>query len=678
MRGLGRFFVLVVSVSTVFVPWDAPALGARSERAPTGYTLIGWNDLGMHCMDGDYSVLALLPPYNVVHAQLLDADGKLVTDAAGVTVSWEAIADADGSINRSSIGKTNFWEWVDELFGTALAEDVGLAGDAMPGAPNAAQTMHFDISQGWFTGEGIPITPIDDAGVENPYPLMRLVARAGNGSVLATSDVVLPVSDEMDCSACHASGSGDDARPAAGWVEDPAPERDFRLNVLRLHDQLESGKVVFLEALDDAGYSAAGLEATVVEELTPILCARCHASNALPGTGLPEVSALTAALHGRHAAVIDPTNGLALDATDNRTSCYRCHPGSETRCLRGAMGAAVADDATLAMQCQSCHGSMLRVGDPARVGWLEQPTCQGCHSGTATDNSGAIRFTSVFEDDGTPRIAANDRFATQPDRPAPGFDLYRFSFGHGGLSCEACHGSTHAVFPSAHENDNVQSADLQGHVGTLVECEACHATMPRTVDGGPHGLHPVGPSWIEDHKEPGEEALANCRSCHGSDDRGTVLSESHSSWTVDAGDYGTKTFWRGFRVGCYACHDGPFSEDRSSNRAAQVQDHVLNVVADQDGSVSLVATDPDGDSLELRIVDQGHHGSVGIAGTRAIYRPDPGFVGTDGFTYAAWDGKTDSNLGSVTVTVEAGSSPDLVFGDDFETGGTSAWSSMVR
>jgi len=31
--------------------------------------LIGWNNLGMHCMDDDYSVFTILPPYNVVDAQ---------------------------------------------------------------------------------------------------------------------------------------------------------------------------------------------------------------------------------------------------------------------------------------------------------------------------------------------------------------------------------------------------------------------------------------------------------------------------------------------------------------------------------------------------------------------------------------------------------------------------------
>ena len=43
-------------------------------------TLIGWNNLGMHCMDADYGVFALLPPYNTLEAQLVDAHGRLLRD----------------------------------------------------------------------------------------------------------------------------------------------------------------------------------------------------------------------------------------------------------------------------------------------------------------------------------------------------------------------------------------------------------------------------------------------------------------------------------------------------------------------------------------------------------------------------------------------------------------------
>ena len=180
--------------------------------------LIGWNNLGMHCMDDDYSVFSILPPFNTVDAQLIDASGKLVRNSASYSVTYEAIADPDGSINSTSVGKSTFWDHSQALFGASLPVDTGLTGKMMPGPSNQPQFLDFNGLMNWFEGLGIPITPIDDAGHSNPYPLMRLTARNTAGSVLATTDVVLPVSGEMNCRACHSSSSGPDAKPAAGWV----------------------------------------------------------------------------------------------------------------------------------------------------------------------------------------------------------------------------------------------------------------------------------------------------------------------------------------------------------------------------------------------------------------------------------------------------------------------------
>ena len=46
------------------------------------------------------------------------------------------------------------------------------------------------------------------------------------------------------------------------------------------------------------------------------------------------------------------------------------------------------------------------------------------------------------------------------------------STGHGGLFCEACHGSTHAEWPAANPNanDNVPATQIQGHTGYIAEC----------------------------------------------------------------------------------------------------------------------------------------------------------------------------------------------------------------
>ncbi len=653
-----------------------PPAGPPVAPLAAHWTLVGWNDLGMHCMDSSYEVFSILPPYNVIHAHLLHPDGSPVLDPAGegIVVTYEGVADPDGSTNRTSIGKTTFWSYVQAFFGVALAPDQGLAGFDMPGAANTPRPMRWDAAPGWFSAEGIPITPRDDEGRRNPYPLMKLTARGPGGALLASTSIVLPVSDEMSCKTCHASGSVAAAQPPSGWVFDPDVERDYRKNVLRLHDDLHLGEPAFQQALATGGYLAGGLLATVTAG-TPILCARCHASNALPGTGQPGLPALTAAVHSLHATVTDPVLGEPMDAATNRSACYRCHPGSTTKCLRGAMGRAVGGDGDLSIQCQDCHGSMSRVGAATRVGWLDQPSCQNCHTGTATHNNGQIRYLTAFDAGGEWRQAVDATFATDADVPAPGFDLYRFSLGHGGLACEACHGSTHAEYPALHRNDNLQSQAVQGHAGVLAECAACHTqTAPADGLGGPHGLHPIGQAWIEGHKLVAEDQPVACRACHGGDSRGTVLSLSQADWTAST-DFGAKHFWRGFRIGCYACHDGPDSEDPSPNHPAAVTDRTLATASGVPAALTLASTDADGDARTLRIVEQPEHGRVGLVGGVATLHPDPGFNGADRFTYAAWDGWTDSNLGVVTVGVEYAGCPlaACIFADGLESGDTARW-----
>ncbi len=631
-------------------------------------TLLGWNNLGMHCMDSDYSVFSVLPPYNTIESQLV-VDGKLVTNGAGYTVTYEAVADANGSFNATAMGKGNYYTFATALFGATLAPEAGLAGWSMPGVSNVPQSMLFEPTNqpaggvftkvNWFRAEGIPLSPYDDAHNKNPYPLMRVIARDAANQPIATNDIVLPVSDEMDCRACHASGTQAAAQPAAGWLWNGLPERDFRLNILRLHDehQFAQHPALYQSALAARGFNSQGLYRGVVADNHPVLCAACHASEALGAPSYETIPPLTASVHSFHAHVQDPILNTTLDHSDNRAACYRCHPGSTTKCLRGVMGGAIAADGDMEMQCQNCHGNMSAVGAPNRVGWFMEPTCQNCHSGTATHNNGQIRYTSVFETNGLPRVPVDSTFATSANTPAPGLSLYRFSAGHGGLQCSACHGSTHAEFPSTHANDNVRNQELQGHAGVMVECTACHVSMSvnsTTAAGGPHGMHPIGPSWVSGHHDFIQGNLAQCQACHGLDSRGTVLSRAQSPRTLTAGfDGGTVTLnlFRGATIGCYSCHNGP-NNDSINNSVPPTVDVVSgNTLNSSPLSLMVTVTPP---TATLRIITQPANGSLGVSNNILTYFPNEGFTGLDSFTYAAWDGAKNSNLATGTVAVAQG------------------------
>ncbi len=625
--------------------------------------ILGWNNLGMHCMDSDYSVFSILPPYNTIEAQLI-VGGKLVTNGSGYTVTYQAVADPGRSFNSTAMGKGNYYSYAAALYGAALAPEGGLAGWNMPGTNNTPQGMLFEQTNqpaegvltpiNWWRAEGIPLSPYDDAHVKNPYPLMRLIARNG-ATVIATNDIVLPVSDEMDCRTCHTSGSVTAAQPAAGWVWDGIQERDFRLNILRLHDEHQFAQhgALYQAALAARGFNPQGLYRGVVADNKPVLCAACHASEALGAPSYGTIPQLTTSVHSFHAHVMDPVTSMSLDSSANRSACYRCHPGSTTKCLRGAMGGAIAADGSMEMQCQSCHGNMNTVGSASRVGWFMEPNCASCHTGTATSNNGQIRYASVFSDsNGTVRVPVNQTFATQPNIPANGISLYRFSAGHGGLQCSACHGSTHAEFPSTHENDNVRNIQIQGHAGVMAECTACHTTMPSTINGGPHGMHPVGSSWVSSHHnvlENGQATRSQCQVCHGTDYRGTVLSRMQADRSLSA--FGTKTFFRGAIIGCYSCHNGPSNDSSNSSTPPSVNFVSGNTLNSVPLNLPVTITPA---SATLRIISQPANGSLGVSNNVLTYFPDAGFTGNATFTYAAWDGAKNSLLATGTVSVAQG------------------------
>jgi hypothetical protein len=325
------------------------------------------------------------------------------------------------------------------------------------------------------------------------------------------------------------------------------------------------------------------------------------------------------------------------------------------------MGAAVAADGSTEMQCQSCHGNMSTVGSSSRVGWIMEPNCQACHVGTATNNP--IRYTSAFDTPGHLRVPTDQTFATTPNTPPTGppslnLSLYRFSIGHGGLQCSACHGSTHAEFPSSHLNDNVRNLALQGHAGVMVECTACHTSMPNTITNGPHGLHPVDNNWALDHGGlfDGTPPLATpqqCQLCHGTDDKGSVLSRALGPRQLNT-KYGVRNLWRGRTISCYDCHDGVNSSNPSPHAPATVTGLSTNTLNSASVAVPLPGTDPAGNPLTFRIVSQPAHGSVAVSANLATFIPEPGFVGTDTFTYAVWNTWVDSNLATGTVSVAQG------------------------
>jgi hypothetical protein len=623
--------------------------GGRVEGASAA--LLGWSERGLNENDGrDYSIFALMPPYSTLHAQLV-MGGKLVTSDAGITVTYEAVADARGSINTTSVAKGNFYENALGLLGVSLPPDAGIAGFGMPGKANTPQSMAFDPTGHVFSAVGIPLTPYDDNGLTNRRPMFRLVARSSGGAVLATTDIAVPVSDGMDCRACHASGAMVEARPNRGWEWECDPVRDYKLNILRRHDDHQLGSPRYDSLLAANGYAADGLHPSAARDGKAVLCLSCHPSNGLPGSGQADMRPLTQVMHLKHGVYLDPDLHRPLNLITNSVACLRCHAGPESEYVRGVHHRSAGADGSFTLQCQNCHGRMNDVASVKRRAYVDMPQCQACHTGTAVQNSGSLAFTSVFDATNHVRVAAAATFATTPSAPLPGASSFAQSSEHGGLRCAACHGPAHAETPTLDASEDAQSQRLQGAAGAVLSCAACHTGTLSTGLTGPHGTHQATQAYAKGHNDwiKTSGGRTTCMPCHGTDYRGTALSRARSSQTFTG--KGTHVVFPGFQTGCYTCHLGPSEDDSNANRPPSIGSMTASTAMGTPLALLLPGADPDGTAIMFHVTSYPSHGTVSLSGRTATYVPASGFAGVDSFGYTAWDGQTDGNQATASITV---------------------------
>jgi hypothetical protein len=95
-----------------------------------------------------------------------------------------------------------------------------------------------------------------------------------------------------------------------------------------------------------------------------------------------------------------------------------------------------------------------------RQPWLNEPDCLTCHEDFEQPADDASGF-NVW----------NDEFG----------ELYRMRTGDAGVRCQACHGSTHALYPANNpfgkKRDNIQPIQYGGMpypIGSNYSCAVCH------------------------------------------------------------------------------------------------------------------------------------------------------------------------------------------------------------
>jgi hypothetical protein len=365
--------------------------------------------------------------------------------------------------------------------------------------------------------------------------------------------------------------------------------------------------------------------------------------------------------------IFDKATGKQMPMEEN---CLKCHEGERESHYRDRM-------ATAGVTCYDCHGDMLAVGEAFprkylengaklgsmdlrdyRLAWFDNPDCGSCHTGDA--NVGGDKTNGYFSagvkqrafEDNDPSATTrpvdranptSTRFSAAPlknyqmnfttslmtmdpnthefiytDVPMS-FDAPLYRFGrdaHGDVPCAACHGAAHAIWPNRdpNANDNLTSLQLQGHTGTILECNVCHTSdsFAKMADldsglktglaennfvlGGPHNTHPINDpywwksaptdevanadgtkfgGWHNDYaKKPGQKGEDQCAACHGKDHKGTRLSRTPVDRVFDFSDLDKFDFKKltkvGFKkkvikvpagsvIGCDTCHNLPTS-----------------------------------------------------------------------------------------------------------------------
>jgi hypothetical protein len=109
----------------------------------------------------------------------------------------------------------------------------------------------------------------------------------------------------------------------------------------------------------------------------------------------------------------------------------------------------------------------------------------------------------------------------------------------------------------------------------------------------------------------------------------------------------------------YKVSDGELESDTATvsitvtpvNDAPVAHDMTETTAEDTVKTITLDASDIDGDTLIGEIVTSPAHGELTVSGLIVTYTPDVNYNGLDSFTYRVRDGQANSNVATVTITI---------------------------
>ncbi len=471
--GMGIAGLVVALVSAPGLSQEPPSINSTSQNrasspvtavpvSPTlltgSYKVFAVNDLGMHCGDLDTRVASILPPFNVLHAQVIQRGSRpiILHDTQAQVYYSAAYNPLDPALAkppvrpmRGGIYKTNFWDSVSrgaydafyppvvtplapivppdrglpvpdlaELYpsdgspGALVAAQQDMPGIGAPYVANAAQGFaRFDTDlpffanfpfgyrlkdMRWFVADGIPITAFDDFGRINAYPLMRVEARR-SGQRIATLDAVVPISGEADCKNCHAATADGGNGTALHGIAVASASQDTELGFVPDAVSVEWASDINILRLHDLKH------ATQLESAQPVVCQSCHYT---PALDLANVGPLGGSnlfadpdANGRQQRVHSTMSRVMHSHHSQFITAQMPPPNSPLRL--GANGKPVINTfvrETMAAACYQCHpgkDTQCLRGAMYNGGMV----CQDCHGNlqqVGNDFSGGMSVASPF------------------------------------------------------------------------------------------------------------------------------------------------------------------------------------------------------------------------------------------------------------------------------------------
>ena len=132
--------------------------------------------------------------------------------------------------------------------------------------------------------------------------------------------------------------------------------------------------------------------------------------------------------------------------------------------------------------------------------------------------------------------------------------------------------------------------------------------------------------------------------------------------------YVPRSNFTGFDRFSYVADDGQLASEPAvvtlrvvwPNQPAQVTNSLVYGTAGQPLPIALPAADPDGQPLAVAILKGPRFGRLSGSGTNLVYVPNPGFAGTDQFTWKVWDGFAYSAVAQVSIDLRGQPRPDIL------------------